>query len=161
LLDAIVEMKKVNSSFVLAAVHTGKPEFDFQTELSKRGISEFFRDFGEIPPRELNKIYNMADIFCLPSHSEGMANVVVEAMASGLPVLTTSVGGHAELVNNGATGILIPSQQPGSIAEQLLALLDNARLRTGLGTAAREFILKDWGNSKESTVLLYKKLCSA
>ncbi len=160
LFDALVEVKKVNSNFVIAAVHTGAPLFDFKIETGKRGLTENFIDIGEVNPRDLNKVYNMADIFCLPSHSEGMANVVVEACSSGLPVITTLVGGHSELINDGQNGVLLPPEQPALLAEKLLDLIQDEAKRMRYGRAARHSILHDWGNYAESTKLIYDKLLS-
>jgi teichuronic acid biosynthesis glycosyltransferase TuaC len=160
LFDALSEVKKHNPNFVLAAVYTGKTEFDFQEEVAKRELTENFVALGEFPPQSLNAIYNLADIFCLPSHSEGLANVVVEAMSSGIATITTSVGGHPELINSGVNGILVPPQQPGILAEQLLQLVNDEKLRARLGTAARQHIVTSWGNFAESTRVLYQKLCN-
>ena len=160
LFDALHEVKKVNDNFVVVAVHTGAPQFDFKTEAGKRGLSDNFIDIGEVKPSELNKVYNMADIFCLPSHSEGMANVVVEACSSGLPVITTTVGGHSELIDSGKNGVLLPPQQPAILAENLLDLMQDPGKRKKYGEAARYSILHNWGNYAESTKLLYEKLLS-
>ncbi len=158
LFEAMAEVKKVNSNFVIVAVHTGAPQFDFNEETSKRGLVENFIDLGEVNPRNLNKVYNMADIFCLPSHSEGMANVVVEACSSGLPVITTTVGGHSELINSGQNGVLIPPQQSSILAENLLDLLQDPDKRKRYGLAARYSILDNWGNYAESTKVVYDQL---
>ena len=158
LFDALEELKKTNSNFHLVAVHTWKPEFSFAEEINKRGLQEHFLDLGEVPPGALNKIYQMADIFCLPSHAEGMANVVIEAMSCGLPVITTTVGGHRELVTNGQNGLLIPPQSTGHLSDALIRLIDNAELRNQLGKNAREFILTEWGSAAKCTKALYSKL---
>ncbi len=158
LFDALIELKKTNSPFHLVAVHTWKPEFDFAEEISKRGLQDYFLDLGEVPPGALDKIYQMADIFCLPSHAEGMANVVIEAMSCGLPVITTSVGGHRELVANEQNGLLIPPHSAGHIADALGRLIDNAELRNKLGKNAHEFILTEWGSAAKCTKVLYSKL---
>lgn len=60
------------------------------------------------------------DVFVLPSLAEGISNTVLEAMASGLPVVATDVGGNAELVDNGHTGRLVPAGQPEAMAEALI-----------------------------------------
>ena len=152
-------LTKQNTDFILASIHTGDLEFDFSDETEKRGLKEHFIDLGERSPGELNKIFNLADIFCLPSHSEGIANVVIEAMSSGLPVITTTVGGHGELITNCTNGILIPPQKPSVLSEKLLALINNKEKRTALGAAAREHIVKVWGNFADNTKLLYERLC--
>jgi glycosyltransferase involved in cell wall biosynthesis len=74
---------------------------------------------------------------CLPSHAEGLSNAAIEAMAAGLPVVATSVGGNVELVEENATGHLVPAHRPALLAERLAALLaDPDRART-LGSRGR------------------------
>lgn len=159
LLDALQEVKKSNANFLLVGVYTGTPDFDFTVETNKRGLSANFMGLGALPPQSLNKIYNLADIFCLPSHSEGMANVVIEAMSSGLAVITTSVGGHPELITSGSNGVLVPPQQPEILAGKLLELVDNEPLRKEMGATAREYIVTKWGNFADNAKILYDKFC--
>ncbi|WP_458496772.1 TIGR03088 family PEP-CTERM/XrtA system glycosyltransferase [Methylomagnum sp.] len=64
------------------------------------------------------------DIFVLPSQAEGISNTILEAMASGLPVIATAVGGNPELVDDGVTGRLVPKQNPDAMATALLEYLD-------------------------------------
>jgi len=84
--------------------------------------------------------------------------VVIEAMSSGLPVITTNVCGHPELVNSGVTGILIPPQEPKPLFESLTALVNNSALRAKLGASARAFIVNEWGNYAHNAKILYEKL---
>ena len=82
-------------------------------------------------------IYRNADIFVLPSRDEGMANALLEAMATGLPVIGTSVAGTAEVITHKETGLLVPPDNADELAAALTALInDNARWET-YGRAAR------------------------
>jgi sugar transferase (PEP-CTERM/EpsH1 system associated) len=76
------------------------------------------------------------DIFVLPSLSEGMSNTVLEAMAAGLPVIASDVGGNRELIESERTGVLFPSGDDRALAEQLARLLGSGELRMRLGNAA-------------------------
>jgi len=71
------------------------------------------------------------------SHTEGLPNAVLEAMAVGLPVIATRVGGVPELVEDGVTGLLVPAHAPGALAEAIALVVGDPRLRVRLGTAAR------------------------
>jgi glycosyltransferase involved in cell wall biosynthesis len=160
LFDALMEIKKINSNFIQLAVHAGDSELNLAEEVTKRGLNDNFIDIGEVYPNRLNKLFNAADIFCLPSHWEGMANVVIEAMSSGLPVITTDVAGHPEIVESGVNGILIPAKQPEILGKELSALINNKGKRELLGKNARDFIVNKWGNFTDNTRPLYAKLCA-
>ncbi|MEO1766712.1 TIGR03088 family PEP-CTERM/XrtA system glycosyltransferase [Thiobacter aerophilum] len=77
------------------------------------------------------------DVFVLPSLGEGISNTILEAMASGLPVVATHVGGNPELVEEGVTGRLVPPGRPDELARALLEYVDDAAKRARAGDAAR------------------------
>lgn len=76
--------------------------------------------------------------FALPSLAEGISNTVLEAMASGLPVVATAVGGNADLVIQGQTGYIVPSAHPQAMAHRLVALAANPERAQRMGQAGRE-----------------------
>jgi sugar transferase (PEP-CTERM/EpsH1 system associated) len=80
------------------------------------------------------------DIFVLPSLGEGISNTILEAMATGLPVIATRVGGNPELVQEGVTGLLVPPADPDALAQTLLEYVRDADRRHAHGRAAREII---------------------
>jgi len=99
---------------------------------------------------------NALDIFVLPSLREGMSNTLLEAMASSLPVVATSVGGNAELVEDGRSGWLF---QPGDVAgltARLELLAKNPNLCQGLGRAARSRAVEQF--SLERMIARYRDL---
>lgn len=77
------------------------------------------------------------DVFVLPSLNEGISNTVLEAMATGLPVVATDVGGNSELVVNGETGTLVPPSEPEALRRALSRYLERPKLRREHGEAAR------------------------
>jgi len=77
------------------------------------------------------------DCFVLPSLAEGISNTILEAMACGLPVVATAVGGNVELVSAGRTGLVVPSDDPLAMAQSLLHLWRNAELSKRMGAAGR------------------------
>jgi glycosyltransferase involved in cell wall biosynthesis len=78
------------------------------------------------------------DIFVQPSMHEGLPNTVLEAMAAGLPVIATGVGGTPELVVNGKTGLLVPPANPAALADAITALSENPVARGSMGWAGRQ-----------------------
>ncbi|MDD3352540.1 TIGR03088 family PEP-CTERM/XrtA system glycosyltransferase [Zoogloea sp.] len=77
------------------------------------------------------------DVFVLPSLGEGISNTLLEAMASGLPVIATDVGGNGELVVAGETGLLVPSADPGAMAQALLLLFRDREMLESMGRKGR------------------------
>jgi glycosyltransferase involved in cell wall biosynthesis len=78
-----------------------------------------------------------ADLFVLPSATEGLSNALLEALAAGLPVVATSVGGTPDIVADGESGLLIPAGEPLALRRALLALLGDSALRERLGKSGR------------------------
>jgi sugar transferase (PEP-CTERM/EpsH1 system associated) len=77
------------------------------------------------------------DCYVLPSLAEGISNTILEAMASGLPVIATAVGGNAELVEEGRTGHLVPAADPEALAHRMLQMANEPALARAAGTAGR------------------------
>jgi glycosyltransferase involved in cell wall biosynthesis len=98
---------------------------------------------------DVPEILQAADVFVLPSRYEGCSNGVLEAMATGLPVLASDVGGNPELIRSNYTGWLVPPDDPGRLGETLLSILLDRTARQRVGLAARDdverrFALNDW-----------------
>jgi sugar transferase (PEP-CTERM/EpsH1 system associated) len=83
------------------------------------------------------ELYRAMDVYVLPSLAEGISNTILEAMASGLPVIATNVGGNAELVEEGATGTLVPRADPEALADAIARYAESPDLRRQHGEAAR------------------------
>jgi glycosyltransferase involved in cell wall biosynthesis len=79
-----------------------------------------------------------ADVFALPSRNEGLPLSVLEAMAEGLPVVATPVGGVPELVRDGTDGLLVPVEDDAALATAIARLADDAGLRAAMGAAGRD-----------------------
>jgi glycosyltransferase involved in cell wall biosynthesis len=77
------------------------------------------------------------DVFVLPSLEEGFPMAALDAMAAGLPVVATAVGGIPEIVEDGRTGWLVPPGHPGALGERIRLLLRNPDTRRAMGAAGR------------------------
>ncbi len=159
LFDALGPLKGKTNDFGIVAVHSGAPEFNLGQEAAKRGLGDVFFNLGEVPPEQISEVYNAVDIFCLPSHWEGLANANIEAMSSGLPVITTDVCGHPELITSGVNGILVPPKDPAKLSEALLSLIGDPQKREELSRTGRDFIVNKWGNFAQNATKLYSRLC--
>ncbi|PCI70154.1 MAG: sugar transferase [Piscirickettsiaceae bacterium] len=96
------------------------------------------------------------DIFCLPSNAEGISNTLLEAMASGLPVVATNVGGNADIAVEGETALLVNSGDSAALADALARYVEDESLRQAHGQAGRLRIEKKL--SLEQMVLNYKTM---
>lgn len=92
---------------------------------------------GDVP-----EIMRALDVFVLPSQAEGISNTILEAMASGLPVIATDVGGNGELVEPGATGSLVPANDPRALAGAMAVYAGDKGLRQAQGKAGCRRIAK-------------------
>jgi sugar transferase (PEP-CTERM/EpsH1 system associated) len=94
---------------------------------------------------DIARIMRSFDLFVLPSLAEGISNTILEAMACGLPVLATAVGGNPELIQAGVTGTLVPRDDPESMARAIGTYAESAELCRGHGIEARRTIERRFG----------------
>jgi glycosyltransferase involved in cell wall biosynthesis len=133
----------------LAATIVGEPgehEETIRRLVDELGLSGVVELAGPMTQQQLRGEYERANAFCLPCRvlssgdRDGIPNVLVEAMACSLPVVTTAVSGIPELVENGANGLLIEPDDPAAVAAALRRLHDDPELSRRLGTAGRETV---------------------
>jgi glycosyltransferase involved in cell wall biosynthesis len=101
--------------------------------------------------------------FCVqPSNDEGLPNAILEAMAAGVPVVATRVGGIPELIHDGVDGLLVPPGDPAALAAAIARLASDEALRVRLGAAARERARAfSWEACTDQHVRLYEELLRA
>jgi glycosyltransferase involved in cell wall biosynthesis len=107
------------------------------------GISGKVHFAGET--QEVVSWYQAADLFVLPSFSEGMPNVLLEAMASSLPVIASAIPSISEIIVDGTNGVLFPPGQPEALAGQIDRLCADRAFAERIGTAARRMIVEGFG----------------
>lgn len=148
-------------SFRALLVGDGPDRPAVERELTELGLEHAVAVLGE--RGDVAAILAASDIFVLASVSEGLPMSILEAMAAGLPVVASQVGGVAEEVEDGVTGILVPAGDPELLAGALRRLLTDPRLRRELGAAGRlraqtEF---DLPRFRQAHVDAYARLLSA
>ncbi len=142
LLRAFARLKPLQRNLLLLLVGAPDPHAPEHAERLQQlaqslGISESVRFMGG--RTDVPAILNASDAFVLASAYEGNPLSVMEAMAAGLPVAVTRVGGVPELIQHERTGLLIPPDDESALASALQQLVENSRLRAQLGQAAREY----------------------
>lgn len=101
---------------------------------------------GPVPYEQIPALYHEFDVFVLPSHTEGLPRVILEAQASGVPVIATRVGGVSEVVADGESGLLCKPGDPDGLAETIDELVGDTELQSNLGSNGRESVVSrfDW-----------------
>ena len=132
----------------------GPQRVEVEAEVAATGIGDITWLAGE--RSDVPEVMRALDVFALPSRAEGISNTILEAMASGLPVVATDVGGNAELVAAGETGLLVPPEDPQRMAEALLRYTADAALRQSHGAAGRQRVERNF--SIDNMVARYTSL---
>lgn len=144
--------------FEVEVVGTGAAQTDLDALAAKLGISDLIRYVGTVPYDKLERSYQYADIFVLTSLSEGMPSVILEAMACGLPIVASDVGGNNEIVNEGDNGFLIRGDDIELLAERLAELVNNGELRRRMGERSRQLALRyDWSSIMGQYDVLFRE----
>jgi len=109
---------------------------------------------------DMESVVAELDVSVLPSLSEGLSNVLLESMAAGIPVVATRVGGNPEVVEDGATGFLVPPRDSGALVDAVARLLSNPALAAAFGQAGRKRAEREFSVSRlvAETENLYRKL---
>jgi glycosyltransferase involved in cell wall biosynthesis len=115
---------------------------------------------GPLPFARLKELYRSSTVFCLPSIEEGFAQVLLQAMASGLPVVTTDVAGGAELVIAGENGLIVPVDDPDALAGALSDMVADPDRTWEMGRQARRCIETSfrWSHYVDRAVDAYEQL---
>lgn len=114
------------------------------------GLSDIVDMVGAIPSSELMGYYEDADLLVVPSLVEadgtrdGLPTVVIEALATGLPVVASAAAGIPEIIAHLETGVLVPQEDPNALAEALILLIENSELRMNLGRNGRRRVEKEF-----------------
>lgn len=155
LIAAMPDILKEHPNTTLIIIGDGplKQELEQQARVLKVAQSVMF--LGE--RSDAVELLPVLDIFVLPSVSEGMPITILEAMAAAKPVVATKVGGIPELVSDGQTGILVPSEEPKSMALAISKLLSDPYLCKIMGLSGKKRVINEFSvsNMVENTISAY------
>jgi glycosyltransferase involved in cell wall biosynthesis len=151
---AIEAMKSLPDTTLLIAGE-GEERGRLERQIAKFGLSGRVRLLGEVAHEDLPSLYSAADALVLASSREGWANVLLEAMACGTPVVATDVWGTAEIVAGPEAGVLISERSGVAIAEGLRKLLANLPDRTATRNYAERF---SWDMTTKGQLELFRRL---
>src|SRR5262249_25050578 len=120
----------------LILVGDGSERSALEEQVRRHGLADSVRLVGQRD--DVAQWLGIMDVFVLPSLGEGMSNALLEAMAVGLPVVATAVGGTPEIVDHGVSGLLVPAATPDALAGAMLSYCRNDHVRVAHGAAGRE-----------------------
>ena len=145
--------------FLLAGDGQRRKDFEEQTE--RLGIAKHFLFLGRRD--DVPRILSCCDIGVLPSKAEGLPNAVLEYLAAGLATVASRVGGNAEIIADGKTGLLVPAEDSSALAAALLRLLRNPVLAADLGKNGQDFVAAEFSFERliEKTDQMYTELLHA
>lgn len=163
LLSAFSHLQKTKTELKTRLVIVGDGPERKRLEAAARsyGISERLHFAGQIS--NVKPYYAAADVFALPSHSEGSPYVLLEAMSAGLTIVATSVGGVPEMVEDQESALLVPPRDPQAMAEAISSVLADARLARRLADKASALITTRYSpeNYVRSLVEIYRGIIAS
>ena len=136
LLEALDRLLERRRDWHLDVVGDGTLRPEYERRVAASSLAPFIDIHGPKPKREVAEMMRASDVFVLPSRFENLPSVVIEAMASGLPIVSTTVGGIPEMVSD-RDGILVPPEDPAALADALDRVLSNAEPFDGADISAR------------------------
>ncbi|HEX2055428.1 MAG TPA: glycosyltransferase family 4 protein [Nitrospiraceae bacterium] len=138
LLEALAQLRgSCRRPVRVTLVGTGDAEPALRDLAVRLRIAEHVTFMGYVPREQMPQVYHAADIFALPSQQEGMSIALLEAMASGLPVIVTPTGGTDELVTKAANGDIVPWADVAALAAALKRMAEDAEARARMGAESR------------------------
>jgi len=158
LVDAFAQFASQFPDARVWLVGDGTERQNLATQAQTQGVARQIDFLGMRP--DVAALLAQMDIFVLPSHWEGMPNAVLEAMAAGLPVVATGVGGTTEVVVQDETGFLVPAADPDAMAKAIVTLLRDPTLCRRMGEAGRRRVEQHFSiqQTVAKTVGLYENL---
>jgi glycosyltransferase involved in cell wall biosynthesis len=128
---------------VFVLIGDGKERRNLEQQVRQAGLEKNFLFLGS--RSDVPELLACCDLFVLPSEAEALPNALLEAMATGLPVVGTRVGGIPEIITDGVNGLLVPTKNPPALAEAILRILQNPGFAKQLSQAGQEMVRTHFG----------------
>jgi glycosyltransferase involved in cell wall biosynthesis len=138
LIEALFRVRQTVSDAHLAIIGEGDLRESLAASAADLGVSEYVSLVKET--QKIDYFYGAIDIFCLSSDSEGMPLTLLEALASGVPVVSTEVGGIPEVIESGKTGYLVPKGSAEFLAKRIVELLEDPSKAAELALHGRAMV---------------------
>ena len=161
LIRAAAKLQVISYKLQVLIVGDGPDRSKLEQLANDLGVSNKIKFIGHVDPDEIPQYLSQADVFVRPSRSEGLGNSFLEAMATGLPIIGTSVGGIPDFLEDGETGLFCKVDDPDDLAEKIQILLSDDNLSNNLSRNGRELVEAkySWGNIASKIENIFIKLC--
>ena len=148
LIKSVAELKKQYSDINLTIIGDGDYKKDLQDLIKKKNLQDrcFFK--GSVDQSEIINEMENSLVLVLPSLTEGLPRVIIEAMACGLPVIGTKVGGIPELIADNENGFLISPKNSDELEEKIKYFLENKEKAMSMGGLGKKYILENFSTEK-------------
>ncbi|TVQ31780.1 MAG: colanic acid biosynthesis glycosyltransferase WcaL [Wenzhouxiangella sp.] len=153
LLDALARLRARHLSVRLHLVGNGPDRDSLQARCRELGLEDQVEFHGALNHDQVRTMYARADAFVLPSFAEGIPVVLMEAMATGLPCISTRITGIPELIKDGETGFTTAASDVDELVERLEQLINDPALREQLGRAGRQQVCESYNLARNVDIL--------
>lgn len=154
-IDAVADLRKEFPSISLAVLGEGEERESLEKQITSRNASAeiYLLGFKDTA----SKFLPAFDLFLMPSRTEALGYAAIEAGYAGLPVIASNVGGLTEVVTHEETGLLVPPEDPGKLADAIRTILTHPEHATRYGTALKAYVAKEFSKERmvKETFALY------
>lgn len=158
LLKAIQKIVQQRQDVVFPWIGDGDLHAELEREAKELGVDKYIKMLGF--RKDVPDLLPQLDLFVLPSLSEGLSVAILEALAVGVPMIATAVGGTPEVITDHEDGLLVPPADPDALAESICLLVKNTELRRRLAKAGQEMVFRRFALTRlvRETTEVYKNL---
>jgi len=160
LLESLVMLKSSHPEIILTVVGDGEDRAELEQMTARLELNDNVKFVGYQSQAKVREYMQETDVFVLPSFAEGVPVSLMEAMAAGVPVVTTQIAGVSELVENGVSGYIVPPGDSTTLAERIKILLTEPQRRNQFGVAGREKVETEF-NLNHEVARLYRVMTAA
>lgn len=138
LIEAFKKLSQKSDNISLQIIGDGDEKNDLEKLVKDLGVEKGVEFTGLVPHEKLPPYFEQADVFVLPSLNEGMSNSMLEALATGLPLIATDTGGTKELIEEGRNGFIVRMKDAGDLADKIEILFKDNELKKRMGEESRK-----------------------
>lgn len=168
LVQAFERISKQRADTLLLLIGGGPEDQPLRRQVAEAGLGERVLFTGRVPHETIDAYYSLFDLLVYPRRSGRLTEIVtplkpLEAMAQGLPLVASDIGGHRELIRDNVTGFLFPPHDPEALASRIEQVLADPRMRSRVTAQAREFVVRErtWAAGVANTALVYRAASEA